>query len=184
MMVSYTTRGGKLAELTVEPGIDHPGQRTAACNVPPRGRRHRAAGFKLLRILALLVLLLVAALSSWQDRYRSTRWQNPLFVSIYPIAADDSPVTRAYVAALDAGAFKPIDGFFRPRGGRLSSADARADTEPGQDPIELRRRSARPALGRWRRLWVTLAPIGSWQASGLAHEPEDIPFLCSITTPP
>ena len=34
-------------------------------------------------------------------------------MAIYPIAADDSPVTRAYVAALDAERFRPIDRFFQ-----------------------------------------------------------------------
>ncbi len=41
-------------------------------------------------IFLLLVLLLVA-LSTWQDRYRSTRWREPLYVAIYPIAADAQP---------------------------------------------------------------------------------------------
>ena len=53
----------------------------------------------MLRILVLLIILLVVALSTWQDRVRSTRWREPLFVSLYPIAADDSPVTLRYLAA-------------------------------------------------------------------------------------
>ena len=51
-------------------------------------------------------------MTTCQDRFRSTRWRVPLFVAMYPIAADDSPVTHAYVAALDAERFKPIDRFF------------------------------------------------------------------------
>ncbi len=66
----------------------------------------------MLRILILLLVLLAVALSTWQDRYRSTRWREPLYVAIYPIAADDSPVTLRYVAALDADRFRPIDRFF------------------------------------------------------------------------
>src|SRR5579863_7230193 len=66
----------------------------------------------MLRILILLLVLLAVALSAWQERYRSTRWREPLYVAIYPIAADDSPATAAYVAALDAARFKPIDRFF------------------------------------------------------------------------
>ena len=57
-------------------------------------------------------MLLVVALTTWQDRYRSTRWREPLYVAIYPIAADESPVTLRYVATLDAERFKPIDRFF------------------------------------------------------------------------
>jgi hypothetical protein len=66
----------------------------------------------MLRILILLLVLLAVALTTWQDRYRSTRWHDPLYVAIYPIGADDSPVTRAYLAALDVERFKPIDRFF------------------------------------------------------------------------
>ena len=69
-------------------------------------------GFKLLRILILLLVLLIVAVTTWQDRYRSTRWRVPLYVAIYPIAADESPVTLSYVAALEADRFKPVDRFF------------------------------------------------------------------------
>src|SRR5882757_10869258 len=69
-------------------------------------------GFKMLRVLILLLVLLTVALTTWQDRYRSTRWREPLFVAIYPIAADDSPATRAYVDSLDDERFKAIDRFF------------------------------------------------------------------------
>ncbi len=72
----------------------------------------RRSGLKMLRIAILLLVLLVVALTTWQERYLSTRWHEPLYVAVYPIAADDSPVTRAYLAALDADSFKPIDRFF------------------------------------------------------------------------
>ena len=66
----------------------------------------------MLRILILLLVLLVVGVTTCQDRYRSTRWHEPLYVGIYPIAADDSPATRAYLASLDAERFKRIDRFF------------------------------------------------------------------------
>src|SRR5271165_961492 len=66
----------------------------------------------MLRILILLLVLLTVAVSTCEERSRSTRWREPLFVAIYPIAADASPVTRAYVAGLDADHFNPIDRFF------------------------------------------------------------------------
>src|ERR1700722_7735291 len=72
----------------------------------------RSDGFKMLRVLILLLVLLTVALTTWQDRYRSTRWREPLYVAIYPIAADDSAVTSQYLAALDAASFQPIDLFF------------------------------------------------------------------------
>jgi hypothetical protein len=77
--------------------------------------RHAATGgglFKRLRIGFLLAVLVLVSLTTWQQRYLSTRWHEPLYVAIYPIAADDSPATQTYVAGLDAQRFKSIDRFF------------------------------------------------------------------------
>src|SRR6202035_629574 len=79
---------------------------------PPPAAAKRGEGFKMLRILVLLLVLLFVALMTWQERYLSTRWQHPLYVSIYPIAADESPVTRAYLASIQPELFKPVDRFF------------------------------------------------------------------------
>jgi len=84
----------------------------------------RVSWFKTLRVATLLLILLVVALTTWLDHYRSTRWRQPLFVAIYPIAADESPVTRNYVDSLDGERFKAIDLFFS-RSGALSAADER-----------------------------------------------------------
>jgi len=87
--------------------------------VPVRGNEPAGrGGFKMLRVAILLMVLLVVAATTWQQRYLSTRWREPLYVAIYPIAADDSPVTRTYLAALDGERFKPIDGFFAREAGR------------------------------------------------------------------
>ena len=72
----------------------------------------RVRWFKAVRVAVLLLVLVVVALTTWQDRYRSTRWRQPLFVALYPIAADESPVTRSYIDALDDERFKAIDRFF------------------------------------------------------------------------
>ena len=136
---------------------------------PPRG------GFKMLRILILLLVLLVVALTTWQDRYRSTRWREPLYVAIYPIAADESPVTSRYVAALDADRFKPIDRFFMREATRYS---LRAP-EPVKTRLrsELRDRPPQRAAGAgalataW---WSLKLRYWAWRASGHVNEPEDI----------
>ena len=54
-----------------------------------RGRPPGIRWFRALRIAILLGILVVVAATTLQDRYRSTRWREPLFVAIYPIAADD-----------------------------------------------------------------------------------------------
>ena len=138
-------------------------------NLPPRG------GFKLLRILILLLVLLIVALSTWQDRYRSTRWREPLYVAIYPIAADESPVTLSYVAALDAARFKPIDQFF------IREAARHGLNEP--EPVKTRLRSElhdrppqrAPGAGLLATAWWSLKlRYWAWRASGHVNEPEDI----------
>lgn len=129
----------------------------------------------MLRILALLLVLLAVALSTWLDRYRSTRWREPLYVAIYPIAADESPVTLRYVAALDADRFKPIDRFFMREAARYRLR--------APEPVKTRLRNAlrdRPpqrasGAGVLATAWWSLKlRFWAWRASGHVNEPEDI----------
>jgi hypothetical protein len=148
--------------------------------VPGRGAAPRGAlpphgGFKMLRIAILLLVLLLVALTTWQDRYLSTRWHDPLYVAIYPIAADDSPVTRAYLAALDIERFKPIDRFFVREAGlyHLDTSEPvriRLRTELHDRPPQ---RAADAGLFA-TALWSLRLRYWAWRASGHAHEPEDI----------
>ena len=129
----------------------------------------------MLRILILLLVLLVVALTTWQAHYLSTRWHDPLYVAIYPIAADDSPVTRAYLAALDAERFKPIDRFFLREAERYH-----LDThEPFRTRLrtELHDRPPQRAADAGMlatALWSVRLRYWAWRFSGHAHDPEDI----------
>jgi hypothetical protein len=129
----------------------------------------------MLRILILLLVLLVVATKTWQDRYLSTRWHDPLYVAIYPIAADDSPVTRTYLAALDVERFKPIDRFFAGEAERYH-----LDTN---EPFRTRLRAELQDLPPQRApdagllataLWSLRLRYWAWRVSGHAHDPEDI----------
>lgn len=131
--------------------------------------------FKTLRIAILLLVLAVVASTALQDRYRSTRWREPLYIAIYPIAADDSAVTAAYLAELDAERFKPIDGFFIREAERY-----RLDS---QEPIKTRLRAPlqdRPPqrtadAGLFTTaLWSLRLRYWAWRESGHVSEPEDI----------
>lgn len=134
-----------------------------------------AGQFKYLRILILLLVLLIVAVTTWQDRYRSTRWREPLFVAIYPIAADASAVTLAYVADLDIERFKPIDRF-------LTREAARYHLRIGE-PVRTRLRGKlrerppqrAPAAGPIATaLWSLRLRYWAWRVSGHVDEPEDI----------
>jgi len=135
----------------------------------------RPITFKQVRIFLLLGLLLVVSVTTCQDRFRSTRWRVPLYVALYPIAADDSPVTRAYLSALDAERFRPIDRFFAREAHRYGVAL--------DDPIKTRLRTElterppqRPAAGGAlaTALWSLELRFWAWRVSGHVREPEDI----------
>ena len=129
----------------------------------------------MLRILILLVILLLVSVRTCQDHYFSTRWRNPLYVAIYPIAADDSPMTRAYLAALDAERFKPIDRFFVREAERyhLSTSEPfRTRLRPELQDRPPQRAADGGLLST--ALWSLKLRYWAWRVSGHAHDPEDI----------
>ncbi len=139
-------------------------------------------GFKMLRILVLLLVLLAVALSTWLDRYRSTRWRGPLYVAVYPIAADESPVTLRYVAALDADRFKPIDRFFTREAERYGlKTDAPVKTRLRSE-LHDRPPQRAPSASMLATAWWSLKlRYWAWRTSGRVNEPEDIRISCCIT---
>jgi hypothetical protein len=131
--------------------------------------------FRFIRIAFLLLVLFIVAVTTWQQRIRSTRWTVPLYVAIYPIAADASPLTHSYVQSLDATAFLPIDDFFAREGARYGIHEDR--------PVKTRLRHALDELPPQRApdagfagtvLWSLKLRYWAWRVSGHAGEPEDI----------
>jgi hypothetical protein len=128
-----------------------------------------------LRIAVLLVILAIVALQTWQERHSSRRWRVPLYVSIYPIAADDSAVTRDYLAHIDADRFKPIDAFFAREAQRYQLSLS----EPFRTRLraELHDRPPQRADDAGMlstALWSLKLRYWAWHESGHAGEPEDI----------
>jgi hypothetical protein len=135
----------------------------------------RIRWWKTLRIAALLLILLLVALTTWQDRYRSTRWREPLFVAIYPIAADDSPTTRRYVDSLDAGQLRAIDRFFAreaARYGLRTDEPFRSRLRPALEDLPPQRAASAGPLAT--ALWSLKLRYWAWRVSGHAREPEDV----------
>src|ERR1700736_3524124 len=131
--------------------------------------------FKTLRVAILLLILLVVAMTTWLDRYRSTRWREPLFVAIYPIAADDSRVTRSYLDSLTGEQFKPIDSFLSRESARYhlrtdEPIRSRLKPELGEQPP---RRSAQAGIFS-TALWSLKLRYWAWHISLHAREPEDV----------
>jgi len=68
--------------------------------------------FKQLRILFLLLILFLVAASTWLTQLRSTSWEKPLVVAIYPINGDGSAQSAAYIENLSLDTFDDIEIFF------------------------------------------------------------------------
>lgn len=85
---------------------------------------------KKLRIAILLLILVNVGIGAWLARVRTTSWERPLRVAVFPIAADASPATSRYIAALSTETFTPVDEFFREEAKRYGLTLAR--------PVELR----------------------------------------------
>jgi hypothetical protein len=150
--------------------------------MPPASRK--IGWFKAARVGVLLVLLLIVAVTAWQDGYRSTRWREPLFVAVYPIAADDSALTHAYLDGLDARQFKDIDHFFGREAARYHLAieepfRTRLQPQLGQRPPE-RNPQAGP-LGT--AVWSLRLRYWAWKVSRHAHEPADIRMFVLFADP-
>jgi hypothetical protein len=131
--------------------------------------------FRQLRILVLLLILFVVAVNTWRQRVRSTRWTAPLYVAIYPIAADASPLTRDYVRALDASSFQDIDAFFAREGHRYGVREDQPVKTRLRRPLdELPPQRAADAGFLESMLWSLKLRYWSSRVSGHAGEPEDI----------
>jgi hypothetical protein len=140
-----------------------------------RQKANRGGIWRQLRVGLLLALLLTVGVTTCSDRFRTTAWRVPLYVAIYPIAADDSPVTRAYVAALDAERFAPIDRFFAREAERYQ---VRID-----QPVKTRLRAELPdrppvrsAAAGWvaTMAWSLELRYWAWRVSGHVRDPEDV----------
>lgn len=68
--------------------------------------------FKQLRILILLLILLLVAVSTWLTKMRTTSWEKPLVVAVYPINGDGSTQAASYIQQLALQDFDDIERFF------------------------------------------------------------------------
>jgi len=67
--------------------------------------------FKKIRILFLLFVLVLVAGDYWLTKIRSTDWDSPLRIVVYPINADASVVSENYIERLDESVFKPVETY-------------------------------------------------------------------------
>lgn len=82
-----------------------------------------------LRLIILILALFVVAMNAWLSQLRSTDWDRPLWVVIYPINADQGADTQLYVDALLEGHFDDIEHFM--------AREARHYDLPLETPLEV-----------------------------------------------
>jgi hypothetical protein len=80
---------------------------------PPPERRLPLGFWRYIRIAALMLLLIVVAGHSWLAKARTTDWDAPLTVGIYPINADDSDAAGRFIQDLAPRSFEPITTFMQ-----------------------------------------------------------------------
>jgi hypothetical protein len=68
--------------------------------------------WKTLRILTLLLVLAIVAGQAWLDRVATQGWKSSLWVGIFPLNADGSPLAQQYIAGLTTAEFAGIETFF------------------------------------------------------------------------
>ncbi len=78
--------------------------------------------FRTLRILILLTILVLVGAGTWLTRLRTTSWELPLRVAIFPINADASDATSRYIRDLKLEAFNPIAEFMQREASRYGLA--------------------------------------------------------------
>jgi hypothetical protein len=65
-----------------------------------------------LRILFLLLVLFGVALNTYLEQRATQSWKEPLWVGIYPINGDGTPVAQGYIDSLTVKDFADIERFF------------------------------------------------------------------------
>lgn len=126
-------------------------------------------------MLALLVVLLILAAGAWHERARSRQWRQPLYVAIYPIAADASPHTQHYVAGLAPARFTDIDRFFAEQAHRYGmSIEVPLKTRLKSALAEMPPPRAKDAGVLGTVAWTLSLRAWAWRHTRSAGEPADI----------
>ncbi len=63
------------------------------------------------RIIILLVVLAAVANGAWYAKTRAASWKGTLRIVVYPINADESPVTTAFIHAQNSESYRDIEDF-------------------------------------------------------------------------
>jgi len=139
--------------------------------------------WRVLRIGILSTILAFVALGAYVDRWRTTDWNNTLWVGVFPVNADGRDATEAYISRLMADDFRDVEAFFAREAGAFGvglDRPVRVQLYPAVDeaPPWLDPGAAVPA----RMWWSLRTRYYSWRVAGdgladirvfvLYHDPE------------
>jgi hypothetical protein len=68
--------------------------------------------FKLARVVGLLSILFVLLLGTWMNERRLANWERPIWVTIYPMVADNDKATRTHAESIEESTFADVNRFF------------------------------------------------------------------------
>ncbi|MGV6859187.1 MAG: hypothetical protein ACWA5X_09450 [bacterium] len=78
--------------------------------------------WKLIRVSVLLSIFFTISAEAYLQKVKSTSWEEPLQVTVYPIAADNSSRVRDYIQQLSDANFEDIERFMRREAGKYSQS--------------------------------------------------------------
>ena len=78
--------------------------------------------FRTIRITILLLILFFVGMNTWLTQRRSTDWDESLWVVVYPVNGDNSPVTQKYIGTLSRDTFRSIESFLDDEANRYGMA--------------------------------------------------------------
>jgi hypothetical protein len=72
--------------------------------------------YKSIRVLILLFILFIVAANQWKTRAKLASWEQPVWITIYPVLTEGSDDIRPYVDKLSANSYAEIGEFLRLQG--------------------------------------------------------------------
>jgi len=129
-----------------------------------------------LRQLILLTILFMVAVGSFLTRSQSTNWEEPLWVTVYPIAGDAAPATGRYIEQLTRRNFQAIEQFMLSETGRYDvGVDQPVRIEVGRSIDEIP--PAPPANGNPINIAYWSLKLRWWARQATADQPGPTPDI-------
>ncbi|MGB5537566.1 MAG: hypothetical protein WBN08_16885 [Thiogranum sp.] len=69
-----------------------------------------------------MLILFFVGMNTWLTQLRSTDWDESLWVVVYPVNGDNSPVTQKYIGTLSRDTFRSIESFLDDEANRYGMA--------------------------------------------------------------